>query len=201
MVSSCKISFKKEHLNLKGFLTILSYYASINRGISDKVKVHFPNIKPYEKPVFCLPDKLDPYWVSGFVAGDGGFSLYVNNALNGIKERLSYRFYITQQSKDLDVINLFIKFFNCGFVNIRSNPKTPTGDYIVQEANSLLEKVRPHFDSYPLFNLKNKDFLCFKEGMSIIKQKQHLTTQGFNKIKELSLQMNSNRLKSSEIFN
>ena len=140
---------------------------------------------------------MDPYWVSGFVAGDGGFTIYLNNAQNGFKERLSYRFYITQHNKDLDLIKLFLIFFKCGFVSVRSNPKTPRCDYIVQDANSLLEKVIPHFDSYPLLNLKQKDFLCFKDGLSIIKQKQHLTTQGLNKIKELSLQMNSNRLKSS----
>ena len=43
-----KLILKKEHLNLKGVLTILTYYASINRSLSNKVKVIFPNIKPYE---------------------------------------------------------------------------------------------------------------------------------------------------------
>nr|UYR50860.1 hypothetical protein [Morchella crassipes] len=58
----------KDHLNLSGFLTILTYYASINRGMSKKVLKHFPNIIPYTKPTFDLPDQLNPYWVSGFTA-------------------------------------------------------------------------------------------------------------------------------------
>lgn len=30
-----------------------------------------------DKPVIYLPVNLNPQWVSGFVAGDGGFSIYV----------------------------------------------------------------------------------------------------------------------------
>jgi hypothetical protein len=51
----------KDHLNLSGFLTILTYYASINRGMSKKVLKHYPNIIPYTKPTFDLPDQLNPY--------------------------------------------------------------------------------------------------------------------------------------------
>ena len=186
---------KKEHLNLKGFLTILSYYASINRGLSKKVKTYFPHIKPYEKPFFNLPAKLDPYWVSGFAAGDGGFSIYVNEVKNKSRERLSYRFYITQHNRDLDLMNLFIKFFNCGFVHVRSNDKISRCDYIVQDASSIIKNIIPHFNSYSLLNIKQKDFSYFKEGLSLIKLKQHLTKEGLNKIKELSLKMVSDRSK------
>jgi LAGLIDADG endonuclease len=214
---------------LPGFLKIINYYASINKGVSNKVLNHFSNIKPFDRPVFNLPENLDPYWVSGFVAGDGGFSIYVNpsrppkeeTGLGYVKnesslcptqkgkrggdrvrgERLDYRFYVTQHSKDSDLIKLFIKFFNCGVVHIRSNPATPRCDFLVQDANSILEKIIPHFDSYPLLNLKQKDFNCFKESMTVIKLNQHLTSargrEGLEKIKNLSLEMNSNRLKSN----
>lgn len=189
-----KLVLTKEHLNLKGFLTILSYYASINRGISKKIITIFPDIKPQDRPLFTLPEELNPQWVSGFVGGDGGFSIYVNDTIDNLKQRLSYRFYITQHSKDLELMNLFVTFFRCGFIDVRSNPNTPRCDFIVQDATSILENIIPHFDSYPLFNLKHKDFLCFKEGMFLIKSKQHLTTQGLIKIKDLSLEMNSKRL-------
>lgn len=189
-----KLVLTKEHLNLRGFLTILSYYASINRGISKKVLTFFPDIKPQDRPLFTLPEELNPQWVSGFVGGDGGFSIYVNDTIDNLKQRLSYRFYITQHSKDLELMNLFVTFFRCGFIDVRSNPNTPRCDFIVQDATSILENIIPHFDSYPLFNLKHKDFLCFKEGMFLIKSKQHLTTQGLTKIKDLSLEMNSKRL-------
>jgi hypothetical protein len=46
---------------LPGFLTILNYYASINRGASKKVLSLFPNIKALNRPLFNLPVALDPF--------------------------------------------------------------------------------------------------------------------------------------------
>lgn len=75
-----EIISKKDHLTEIGFLKILSYYANINRGVSKKVLSHYPDILPADKPIVNLPSKLNPEWVSGFVAGDGGFSIYVRPA-------------------------------------------------------------------------------------------------------------------------
>lgn len=72
-----QLILNKDHLTREGFLKILSYYASINKGVSKKVLEYYPNIIPVDKPVINLPVNLNPQWVSGFVAGDGGFSIYV----------------------------------------------------------------------------------------------------------------------------
>lgn len=185
----------KDHLKLPGFLSILNYYASINRGVSKKVLEHYPNITPVDKPTVNLPDNLDPYWVSGFVAGDGGFSVYVKSAKDySLGEKVYYRFHITQHSKDLDLIKLFIKFFGCGEVNMRSNLNTPRCDFYIQDISSMLEKVIPHFDAYPVENLKQKDYICFKDCIFLVKSSKHLTLEGLNKIKALSLEMNTKRL-------
>jgi hypothetical protein len=61
-----QIILTKAHLTKTGFTTILTYYASINRGISKKVLQCYPNIIPAVKPVINLPDSLNPQWVSGF---------------------------------------------------------------------------------------------------------------------------------------
>jgi hypothetical protein len=70
---------KKDHLTQPGQLKIISYYASINRGLSPKVSEFFPDIIPFDRPNQLLPSKLSPHlgpglsqgqgWVSGFVAG------------------------------------------------------------------------------------------------------------------------------------
>lgn len=191
-----EIILNKEHLTNEGFLKILTYYASINRGISKKVQQYFPNIIPADKAEISLPENLNPQWVSGFVAGDGGFSIYIRPAKDyALSEKVSCRFHIAQHVKDLELMELFIKFFNCGKVNVRSNTATPRCDFYVQDITLLLEKILPHFDAYPLLNLKQEDYICFKECMTIIKLKQHLTQEGLNKIKSLNLEMNSNRLK------
>jgi len=184
----------KDHLNQPGFLSILSYYASINRGVSPKVQSFYPNIIPQPKPVLNLPKKLDPYWVSGFVAGDGGFSIYVNKSVDHVLgEKVYHAFHITQHSKDLDLMRLFVEFFGCGLVHVRSNPLTPRCDFIVQDKKSIVNKIIPHFSLYPLENLKQKDFLDFKKGMSIVEDNKQNTEQGLRIIKTLSLSMNSNR--------
>lgn len=156
---------KKEHLTKEGFLVILSYYASINTGVSKKVSNYYPDIIPVDKPIINLPNNLNPQWVSGFVAGDGGFSIYVRPAKDYVLlEKVYCRFHIAQHSKDLELMKLFIKFFDCGVVNLRSNLATPRCDFIVQDTSSLLEKIIPHFDNYPL--LKQEDYICFKQFIS-----------------------------------
>lgn len=191
-----KLILKKEHLTEKGFSDILSLYASINRDVSSKVSKIYLKIVPADIPtVVLLPDNLNPEWVSGFVAGDGGFSIYVKPGKDYILgEKVSCNFHIAQHSKDLELIKLFIKFFGCGRIRMRSN--SLMCDYIVQDTTNLLEKIIPHFDSYPVLNLKQEDYKCFKDCMIMLKLKQHLTQEGLNKIKSLNLEMNSNRLKS-----
>lgn len=204
------IILNKDHLTKEGFTKILSYYASINRGVSKKVIGFYPDILPIDKPIIALPENLNPQWVSGFTAGDGGFSIYVRPAKDYVLgEKVYCRYHIAQHSKDLELMQLFIKFFGTGKVVVRSNTSTPsppgdpsgTGsrqgrcDFIIQDTSFLLDKIISHFDLYPLLNLKQKDFICFKESLLLIKEKKHLTREGLDKIKSLNLEMNSNRLR------
>ena len=187
-----EIIFNKNHLTEEGFLKILSYYASINRGVSKKVFKLYPNILPANRRIVNLPKNLNPYWVSGFIAGDGRFSIYVRSAKDyTLGEKVYCRFYITQHSMDQELMYLFIKFFGCGVLNVRST--SPRCDYIVQDISSLFKFIVTHFDTYPLLTIKQKDYLCFRECINILVFKQHLTLEGLNRIKALNLQMNNNR--------
>lgn len=175
-----EIISNKDHLTEIGFLKILSYYANINRGVSKKVWSHYPDILPADKPIVNLPSNLNPQWVSGFVAGDGGFSIYVRPAKDYvIGEKVDSRFHITQHSKDLELMQLFIPFFCGGKVTVRSNTSTPRCDFYVQDTFLLLTKVISHFDKYPLFNLKQKDFLCFREAILLMKEKKTFNYRRF----------------------
>jgi hypothetical protein len=69
-----------------------------------------------------LPDYLNPKWVSGFTAGDGGFSIGIRPSLNLLAQQektnpIYFRFHIAQHSRDAALLELFIKFF--GFVRKR----------------------------------------------------------------------------------
>ena len=50
----------KQHLTPSGFDTILSYYASINRGITLQVLTAFPYIKGVIRINPILPNLLNP---------------------------------------------------------------------------------------------------------------------------------------------
>lgn len=174
------------HKTNNGFEFILSHYACINRGATaKKVLASFPNIVPTGKNIEqSLPTKLNPYWVSGFVAGDGGFHVHIRNDIRYKMEfKVDYSFSITQHNKDLKLMNLFIEFFNCGSVVDRV--AEDRCDYIVQDKNSMLTKIIPHFTEYELQNIKQLDFLEFKEIMLLVNSADHLTEKGLNKIKEL----------------
>jgi hypothetical protein len=95
-------------------------------------------------------------------------------------------FRITQHSKDLELMQLFTGT-GTGKVAVRSSTSTPRCDFIVQDAATLLNIIIPralpclqpprvaklarsHFDLYPpLLNLKQEDFLCFRQALLLIK--------------------------------
>jgi len=45
-----------------------------------------------------------------------------------------------------------------------------------------LEKIIAHFEQNPLITIKWVSYQLFKQGFEIIKRKEHLTTEGLNKL-------------------
>ncbi len=64
---------RKEHLSINGLEKIIGLKASMNKGLSYKLKAAFPNVIPVQKPIKKLPPSLDPYWLAGFITGEGCF--------------------------------------------------------------------------------------------------------------------------------
>jgi len=154
---------KKQHLNSAGFQTILTYYVSINRGLSSSVLNIFPNIVGVDKINVNLPDNLNPNWVSGFTAGDGVFFIGIRQVTN----QVYFRFHITQHSRDSLLMKKLILFFGCGNVNIRLN--NDRCDFYVQDFIKICEIIIPHFNRYPLYNIKFLDFSDFKNAAELFK--------------------------------
>ena len=144
-----ELMFHKKHLTSTGFNTILSFYKSINLGMSPSVLASFPNISIQKREAVLLPLGLNPYWVSGFTAGDGGFSIGIRK----ITGQIYFRFHITQHVRDTLLMKLLISFFNCGKVIIRQN----RCDYYVQDFSSIYNVIIPHFTKYPLQGIKMLD--------------------------------------------
>jgi hypothetical protein len=51
---------KGEHLNKDTLINIISLKASLNKGLSEKLKIYFPKITKIKKPKKYLPENIDP---------------------------------------------------------------------------------------------------------------------------------------------
>jgi hypothetical protein len=49
------------HLTQSGLREIVAIRASMNRGLSDKLKVAFPNVKPAKRPLVKNKNVKNPY--------------------------------------------------------------------------------------------------------------------------------------------
>lgn len=161
----------KEHLTASGFSTILTYYASINKGMSPTVLAAIPEITDVRKDIVVLPKNLNPNWISGFCRRRWWvFYWYSTCDWSNF-----FRFHVTQHSRDSSLMNLFVNFFGCGKVNIRSN--TDRCDYYVQDFLQIYDNILPHFDNYPLYNIKSLDLVDFKKAADLYKEKGRNSTE------------------------
>jgi hypothetical protein len=61
--------------------------------------------------------------------------------------------------------------------------------YVVSSLSDLAVII-DHFDKYPLITQKLADYLLFKKGVDLIKEKEHLTMEGLRKIVAIKASMN-----------
>lgn len=131
--------------------------------------------------------KLHPYYITGFVDGEGCFMVTVNPH---IKQSTGYRvkatFSICLHERDTPLLYKIKDFFEVG--NISRMSKTCM-QYRVTSLTDI-EVIISHFEKYPLLTKKSVDFLLFKEIFNLMKQKEHLTSKGLEKILALKASLN-----------
>lgn len=179
----------KEHLKMEWaqpLNKIVSLKSVLNNGLSDSLKIAFPNIIPEIRPKAPKPIIQDPYWISGFVDAEGCFFVTLTNKLTSA----SLIFKVTQHVRDTDLLKELINYFNCGYYKACTNN---AGDFIVTKFNDINSIIIPFFNKYPILGSKLRDFLDFVKVAELIKKKDHLTTDGLEKIKQIKLSMNKGR--------
>ena len=132
--------------------------------------------------------QFHPWFITGFVDGEGCFSIKItsNNQLNtGWRVRLS--FYIGIHLKDLPVLVNIHNYLGVG--RIYNNQNRESTQLEVQSIKEIAVIIQ-HFDKYPLLTQKFADYLIFKEVYCLIKNNEHLTVEGLNKIAGLKEQQN-----------
>ena len=144
--------------------------------------------------------RLDPYWIVGFVDGEGCFSVSIfKNVTTTAGIQIFPEFIVTQGAKSLLVLEKLQMFFGCGkiYVNRRKdNHREDLYQYCVRSLKDLDSKIIPFFEKYQLQTAKYQDFLVFCQVINVIKQKQHLSKNGLKMVRALAGTMNRRKVRS-----
>ena len=105
---------RKEHLTKEGLQQIINLRASINLGLSDELKVAFPNTTPVQRPEIKDQEIKDPQWLAGFASAEGCFliSVYNSKTITGLAAKLIFK--VTQHSRDAELIENLAFYLKCG---------------------------------------------------------------------------------------
>jgi hypothetical protein len=130
---------------------------------------------------------LNPWFITGFSEAEASFiiSLYKNEK-SKLKWRVSPNFSIHIHIKDIALLKSISETFGVG--NVRKNSNS-TALYRVDNIQEL-QVIVDHFEKYSVIGAKVSDFLLFKQCYDLIKQKQHLTPDGLEKIIALKCNLN-----------
>jgi hypothetical protein len=132
--------------------------------------------------------KINPYWVSGFVDGEGTFYVGINkNDTMKSNFQVLPEFRIVQHEKDIKVLYALKNFFNSGVV--RSNHDTRQ-ELRIRSLEHINKYVIPHFNKYELLTQKKFDFIKFKEIIKLMNENKHLEIDGIKKIITIASKMN-----------
>ena len=116
-----EIMRRKEHLTQEGFIKIVAIKASMNRGLSEELKLAFPDVVPVVRPLVENPKIIDPNWLAGFTSGEGCFLInIVKSQRYKLGEAVQLVFKITQHEREEQLLReAGIEFLSCG--NIYKN--------------------------------------------------------------------------------
>lgn len=136
---------------------------------------------------------MNNFWLTGFVDGEGCFSVSFNlrNKIKiGIETRPSFSI---SQKKDKYGINYklicdFVEIFKGGFVRFSNIDQT--WKYETRDINHICNHIIPYFDHNILKSAKRIDFEKFKTICLLIKSNKHLSKNGIIEIIELAFSMN-----------
>lgn len=132
--------------------------------------------------------KINPYWLSGFVDGEGTFYVGINkNDTMKIHFQVLPEFRIVQHERDIKLLHALKKFFGAGVVRINHDTRY---ELRIRSLEHINKYVIPHFDKYPLLTQKKFDFFKFKEIVKLMNENKHLTVEGIKEILVIAARMN-----------
>jgi len=132
--------------------------------------------------------KINPYWVSGFVDGEGTFYVGINrNDTMKVKFQVLPEFRIVQHERDIKLLYALKKYFGVGVVRVNHDTRY---ELRVRSLEHINKFIIPHFDKYQLLTQKKFDFIKFKEIIKLMNENKHLSPEGVKEIIMIASKMN-----------
>jgi LAGLIDADG endonuclease len=150
---------------------------------------------------WCSREFLSAY-ISGYVDGEGCFTVSIApraTLLVGWEVRPSLS--VSQNGDRAEVLRLIESYFECG--SIRPDRSDKTLKWETRRLHDLVERVLPHFESYPLLSGKRLDYVRFASVCRLMADGAHRTTSGLAHVVELAAGMNPSgkrRYRAEEIL-
>ena len=181
---------RREHLTSDGLRKIVAIKASMNRGLSDKLKLAFADVVPVERPRVELPKTIDPNLLAGFTSGEGCFMINIKkSSTHSLGQSVNLVIVITQHLHDQQLLFCIKEYLGCGTVY----QNREAFDYRVTKFKNIEEKIIPFFKKYKIQGVKALDFADFCKAAELMKNKAHLTKDGLEKIRKIKAGMNTRR--------
>ena len=137
--------------------------------------------------------KLDPEWITGFVDGEGCFHVSINaNETMKCGYQVLPEFTVVQHERDVAVLHALKAHFGCGVVRKNHGDRMA---YRVRALDHLLDRIVPFFVKYPLKTRKRIEFEKFRDVLLVMREGEHLTDGGVDRIRDIAGRMNRGSLR------
>lgn len=192
-----RLLINKEHLTIEGLNKAVGFKASVNLGLSQELKESFPNVVPEPRP--CVNQEeisFIPFWIAGFTAGEGCFLIKITkSSTHKVGKSVKLSFTLTQHVRDKQLMTNLAQYLGCGRYVPRSKKGATShiGDFLCTKFDDIYDTLIPFFKKYPVVGVKSKDFQDWCLIAEIVKNGDHLTREGLDKIIKIKAGMNKGR--------
>jgi len=178
-----------KHLTERGLLEIIGLKSNLNLGLSAKLKEAFPSVIEVNKIEYKFNGIPDPFWVSGFVSGEGSFQIIIRNYNKGVFARFSIHLHV----RDLEVLKGISTYFKSNSIEKKVYIFKKSAQLQISKFSDIENIIIPFFSKYSLLGIKQLDFLDFCKVANLMKEKKHLTIEGLEMIRKIKSGINKGR--------
>ncbi len=140
-------------------------------------------------PMFKGKRELLSYYLTGFVDGEGTFCVsIIRHPMQRLGWMINPVFQVYQHERHREILKLFKESFGTGNI-YRKSGAHPVLTFSIDSRRSLLEKVMPFFERYPVV-VKKEEFKSFRQIVEAMEKKEHWSIGGFKRIVSLAYTMN-----------